>query len=225
MAAQSIKDIRGLKYPEECLIRFFFKNGLHNGPGRVIEAGCSNGCNLRLLHEYDWETVGIDISREALADGEANFAAMHAFGRSYRFINHDLTEGLPADLGGPFDCALFPSSLYYIPRASMVRVLRDVRPLLRRGAIYYLRMRSPRDYRFGRGESVEPNGFRMTTEITGEQGALNVFYHEHEMVDMLRDHLEADPAGMKIMQVDYQNVQNDVIVSNSDVVIWGRLPS
>jgi SAM-dependent methyltransferase len=224
MGVQGIKDIRGLKYPEECLIRFFFKNGLHKGPGRVIEAGCSNGCNLRLFREYDWETVGIDISREALSDGEANFSAMPTAGGSFRFIHYDLREGLPRDVNGPFDCVLFPSSLYYIPRASMIQVLRDAWPLLRRGAVYYLRMRTLRDYRFGRGEPVETNGFRLTTEVTGELGVLNVFYHEHELVDMLREHLGADPARMKIMQVDYQNVQNDIIVSNADVVIWGRVP-
>ncbi len=108
---QRIKDIRGLKYPEAYMIRFFFKNGLHNMPGRVLEAGCANGCNLRLFREYDWETVGIDISQQAICDGEANFAAMSGTHRQYRFIQYDLSNGLPPALQGPFDCILFPSSL------------------------------------------------------------------------------------------------------------------
>jgi SAM-dependent methyltransferase len=221
---QRIKDIRGLKYPEEYLIRFFFKHGLHNTPGRVLEAGCANGCNLRLFREYDWETVGIDISRDALSDGEANFAGLAGAESTYRFIEHDLTKGLPPDLNGSFDCVLFPSSLYYIARASMVQVLRDARKLVRAESAFYLRMRTLRDYRFGRGEPAETNGFRLTTEVTGERGVLNVFYHEYELVDMLREHFGAEPAQLKILHVDYQNVQNDVVVSNSDVIIWGRLP-
>ncbi len=220
---QRIKDIRGLKYPEEYLIRFFFKHGLHNAPGKVLEAGCANGCNLRLFREYDWETVGIDISRDALADGAANFAGMTGTKSACRFIEHDLSDGLPRNLDGPFDCVLFPSSLYYIPRASAIQVLRDARKLVRPGAAFYLRMRTLRDYRFGRGEPAEINGFRLTTEVTGEGGVLNVFYDEYELVEMLRDHLGAEAAQMKILHVDYQNVQNDVIVSNSDVIIWGRL--
>ena len=75
-----------------------------------------------------------------------------------------------------------------------------------------------------RCEPAETNGFRLTTEVTGERGVLNVFYQEYELIDMLRDHLGAEAAQLKILRVDYQNVQNDVIVSNSDVIIWGRLP-
>ena len=41
---------------------------------------------------------------------------------------------------------------------------------------------------------------------------------------MLRDCLAADPAQLKVLHVDYENVQNETVVSNSDVVIWGRLP-
>ena len=190
----------------------------------MLEAGCANGCNLRLFREYDWETVGIDISRDALADGEANFAGTSGAAGAYRFVEHDLFKGLPAGLGGPYDCVLFPSSLYYIPRASAIKVLGDARKLVRPGAAFYLRMRILRDYRFGRGEPVEPNGFRLTTEVTGERGVLNVFYNEYELVDMLRDHLGAEADQMRILQVDYQNVQNDVVVSNADVIIWGRLP-
>ncbi len=222
---QRIKDIRGLKYPEEYLIRFFFKHGLHNAPGKVLEAGFANGCNLRLFREYDWETVGIDISRDVLADGEANFAGMTEAESACRFVEHDLSKGLPQGLGGPFDCVLFPSSLYYIPRASAIRVLSDARKLARPRAAFYLRMRTLRDYRFGRGEPVETNGFRLTTEVTGERGVLNVFYDEYELVDMLRDNLGVDSAKMKILQVDYQNVQNDIVVSNADAIIWGRLPA
>jgi len=221
---QRFKDIRGLKYPEAYVIRFFFKNGLHNTPGRVLEAGCGNGCNLRLFREYDWETVGIDVSPQAICDGEANFAAMSSAQGQYRFIQHDLSNGLPQGLEGPFDCVLFPSSLYYIPRASAVQVFRDARRLVRSGAAFYLRMRTLADFRCGRGDPVEPNGVRLTTEITGEHGVLNVFYHDHELVDILRDCLGAEPSRMQILHVDYQNLQNDVVVSNSDIVIWGRLP-
>ena len=168
---QRLKDIRGLKFPEEYLIRFFFKHGLHNATGKVLEAGCANGCNLRLFREYGWDTVGIDISGDSICDAEANFAAMPGADSGYRFIRHDLTGGLPSDLEGPFDCLLFPSSLYYIPRASAVRVLSEARRLARPGAAIYLRMRTLGDFRFGRGEQVELHAFRLTTEITGERGA------------------------------------------------------
>jgi len=219
-----LKDVRGLKYPEEYLIRFFFKNGLQNAPGRVLEAGCGNGCNLSLFREYGWETLGIDINYDSLADAETNFGTMDGGLNGYRFLQHDLNRGLPEGLQGPFDAVLFPSSLYYIRRQSMAQVLCDARQLVRPGALFYLRMRTLRDFRYGRGEPTELNGFRLTIDSTGERGAINVFYHDYELVDMLRDHFGADPVLMTILHSDVENIQNDVVVSNSDVVLWGRLP-
>jgi hypothetical protein len=45
----NIKKIEGLKFPDEYLIRFFFKNKLFNKKGDVIEFGCANGNNLSLF--------------------------------------------------------------------------------------------------------------------------------------------------------------------------------
>jgi SAM-dependent methyltransferase len=219
-----LKDIRGLKYPDPYLIRFFFKKGLHNSPGRVLEAGCGNGCNLQLFREYDWKTTGIDICPRALADAEANFADMESPSNSC-FLQHDLTTGLPESLNRQFDCFLFPSSLNYIPCQSMRKVLCDSRRLARSGAAFYLRVRTLADFRYRRGELVEHNGFRLTTDITGERGLINVFYRESELLGMLQEHLGADPAKLMIFQVDYQNLQCNVLVSNSDLVIWGQLPA
>ena len=218
-----LKAIQGLKFPDPYVVRFFFKSGLAGRPGTVLEAGCGNGSNLMLFREYGWNTIGIDINPRALADAEANFAAVPEPGAGFRVLQHDLTPGLPAGLPADLDAVTFPSSLYYLPRGSVVRVLADSRRLCRPGAAFYLRMRTPRDFRYGRGEPVETNGFRLADNITGEQGVLNVFYHEYELVDMLRDHLGADGGSLRVLHVEYENVQNDVIVSNSDVVVWGRL--
>jgi len=218
-----LKDIRGLKYPDAYLMRFFFKNALHNSPGKVLEVGCANGCNLMLFKEFGWETVGIDNHRQSLDDAEANFAAVEGDEPAYQFLEHDLSTGLPAELPARFECLLFPSALYYISRQSMIRVLGGARRVAQPGAAYYLRMRALDDYRYGRGDAVERNGFRLSTSVTGELGAVNVFYHEYELVDLLRDHLGADTTSMKILHVKYENVQNDVIVPNSDIVLWGRL--
>ena len=49
----NIKDIKGLKYPDEYFIKFFFKNELHKKQNlKYLEFGCGNGSNLMLPFQY-----------------------------------------------------------------------------------------------------------------------------------------------------------------------------
>lgn len=44
-----LSDIDGLKFPDEYVIKFFFKEGLHKNSAKVLELGCANGNNARLF--------------------------------------------------------------------------------------------------------------------------------------------------------------------------------
>jgi len=215
--------LKGNRFPQQQFIRFFFKSGLHRTHGKALELGCGNGNNLMLLCQYGWDVVGLDISGDSLGEGRANFSMLDQPHGEYRFLEHNLCEGIKGVVEGPFDLIVLFGVLYYIPRGAVIRVLQDLRGLLAKSAMLYLNMRTLRDYRYSRGEEIEPNGFRLTIEETGEKGLLNVFYHEYELVDMLRENLSIDVSTMKILYEDFQNVQSGVIVSNSDINIWGRV--
>ena len=198
--------------------------GLDKCPGTALELGSGNGNNLMLFREYGWNVVGVDVDPgTALADAEANFSLAEATPETFTFLRHDLTSGLPNGLPAQVNALLIPSVLYYVPRASAIRVLTEARRFCSRTVPFFLRMRGLRDYRRGRGEEVGPNGTRLTIEETGERNAINVFYHEYELVDLVRERLGAEPASIKVLHVDHDNLQNDKIITNSDVVIWGRL--
>jgi len=61
-----LKNIRGLKYPDIYITRFFFKEILHKSPGKVLELGCGNGSNLTLFVEYNWNVYGLSNSKNYL---------------------------------------------------------------------------------------------------------------------------------------------------------------
>ena len=65
---RALPDIRGLKYPDEFVIRHFFRRGLHQKTGRVVELGGGTGNNLSLYAAYGWDLVDVDYSAAALAD-------------------------------------------------------------------------------------------------------------------------------------------------------------
>ena len=49
----NIKEIKGLKYPDEYFIKFFFKNRLQEKKDLTyLEFGCGNGSNLMLPYSY-----------------------------------------------------------------------------------------------------------------------------------------------------------------------------
>lgn len=214
--SRDLRGIRGLKYPDEFLTRFFFKRGHDRRTGRVIELGCGNGNNLALYITYGWEAIGIDNSAQAIADAEQNLQ-----GRC-RFVRCDLAEGLPG-LSRPIDVLLMPSSLYYLPRAAVVTCLRQLRVLAAPTTDFYLRMRLTDDYRYGRGVEVERNGFHLSIDETGERECLNVFYTEPELRSLVTEELDADPGDLVVLRNRFDNLQNGRIISNSELVLWGRL--
>ena len=57
-----LRKLKGLKFPEEFLTRFFFKEKLFKHKGHVLELGCGNGNNLTLFNQFGWRTTGVDIN-------------------------------------------------------------------------------------------------------------------------------------------------------------------
>jgi hypothetical protein len=95
--------------------------------------------------------------------------------------------------------------------------------LLSPNAVIYLRMRLPDDHRVGRGREVGVRSWRLDCDYTGERGALNVFWDEYELVEMLKQTFSVDVSAITRLRVSFENPQNGVVVRNSDIVIWGRV--
>ena len=163
--------------------------------------------------------MGVDISAELLADAAHNLSDGAA---TVSLLQADLAQGMP-ELTGPFDAIMLPSFNYYVPRRSFLRLLTDCHRLLVPGGLFFLRSRTRQDWRYGRGREVERDGFLLECSETGEQGLLNVFYDSDDLRAMVETSLGwlRDP---KILRMRYDNIQNGVVITNDEAVIWGRRP-
>lgn len=217
----NLSKIKGLKFPDDYLIKFFFKEGLNNWKGNVVEFGCGNGNNLMLFNHYRWSTTGIDINKDQIEHAEYNFANFAEYDK-YSFIEHDISKSIYGVLKGDIDVILFPGIVNYISRESVLNLWGEIRKFIKKDAMIYLRTRSIKDYRYSRGQRVEHNGFILDIKETGEYQTLNVFYYEYELVDMLREKLWLDTSTMHIFPIDFINLQNGMPIFNSDIVIWGK---
>lgn len=211
-----LPDIRGLKYPDEFVARHFFKRGLHQRTGRVVELGGGTGNNLSLYAAYGWSLTDVDYSQTALDDARFNL------GPDALLIQADLSLGLP-DLGEtPIDVLLIPNLLCYLTDAQAKAVLTAARARLAPKAEVFVRTRLVDDYRCGKGAEEEPNGWRLDTPETGEAGLFNLFYTADGLVKRLVNELGlVDPTALR---VSFDNIQNGVLVApNSDLVVWGAV--
>ena len=218
----NIANLRGMRYPDEYIIRMFYKECLHKrATGRVLELGSGSGNNLIHFAAYGWSVTGIDNDPACISD---SFHNLSLSGFNPELFEHDLSIGLPSNLMGKYDCLLIPSMLYYIPREAAWACMHQARALLPPGSIVYLRMRLPDDYRWGRGIDAGLGAWKLDFAWTGELGALNVFWDEHELLDLFFYSLGILPKNLTRLRVSYENLQNGKLIRNSDIVLWGNLP-
>ena len=211
-----LREIRGLKYPDEFVVRHFFKRGLSERTGRVLELGSGTGNNLGLYLTWDWACVGVDYDAAAIADARFNL------GDAPEFVQADLSTGLPP-LKGAFDALIIPNLLCYLTLSQARAVLTGLKPVLAPGCEVFVRTRLTDDYRYGRGAEEEPDGFRLATAETGEAGLFNRFYTPGGLVELLTETLGLTERTELAARFD--NVQaGRRVPGNSDLVVWGRCP-
>lgn len=211
---RSLREIRGLKYPDEFVVRHFFKRGLSGRTGRVLELGCGTGNNLGLYHAWGWTCAGVDYDADALGDCRFNL------GDDVALVQADLSQGPPALDGPAFDALIIPNLLCYLTIAQARAVLGGLRPRLAPGAELFVRTRLTDDYRYGRGVEEEPDGFRLETPETGEAGLFNLFYTPVGLTGLLASTLGLDAP--TVLTCRFDNIQaGQDIPDNSDIIVWG----
>lgn len=208
-----------MRYPSDTVIRMFYKEGLPSiSNGKMLELGCGSGNHLMLFASYGWHVTGLDYNPESLKMSAHNLGLM---GNKATLIEHDLNISLPS-FEAVYDVLLAPSSLYYVSREAATQRLKEINSHLKTGALVYLRMRLPDDHRFGRGAFAGRSAWILNTDYTGEFGLLNVFWTEHELIDVLDETLGIPADSLTILRMTYENVQGSMITRNSDIVMWGR---
>lgn len=213
-----IAELEGLKFPDEMVTRFFFKCGMHHRTGRVLELGCGNGNNLALFAAYGWQCMGLDIDATLLDQGRRNFARLGY--APPRLETADMNDLLPSF--GELDVLLMPSSLYYVNAARGSAIVKELASTLKSQAYVFCRFRTPEDYRYGKGELLGQDTYRLDIDETNERGCTVAFYDLSSMQSVLAD-CELDPATIRVMNLAFDNLGcNDAMIANHDIVLWGR---
>lgn len=215
MSVVPVNQIKGFKYPDTYLIRFFYKYGLDldKNKGRVLELGCSNGNNLSLFYEHGWNITGVDIDKTAITEA----ARLYSSGE---FCLNDMLNYTSISNPYAYDVVLFQSSLYYLHAEDITQTLKNIKKngYLRSGTLLSFRMRTPNDFRRTEANLIEGETYRISQSITGESDCTNTFYSPVEFVELLKSTIGIKD--YKTLNINYQNIQKGITINNSDFSVW-----
>ncbi|WP_139452606.1 class I SAM-dependent methyltransferase [Campylobacter armoricus] len=220
-----IKDLKGLKFPDNAIIKFFFKNNLHNKSNlKVLEFACSNGNNLSLFANYDYECIGVDLNKENINNANYNFKNVIQ-AKKYEFFNDDILEFPIKNKNINADIFLIPNVINYLKRDDFIKLLKLSKEnnMYKENALFFLRTRSIKDFRYGYGEKIEHNCFKVIDDTTSELGCINTLYQEYELIQILKEHLGL--FDFKVLNYESTNVMGDdeILVNDNDIVIYGKI--
>ena len=221
-----IKELKGLKFPDNAIIKFFFKNKLHTFENKkVLEFACSNGNNLSLFANYGYECLGVDFSTENIANANYNFTQVLRT-EKFEFFEENILDFPLTHPHIRADVFLIPNVINYLSREDFLKLLKLCREkqMYKENALFFLRTRSIRDYRYGLGEKIAHNSFKITDDdTTGELGCINTLYQEYELVEYLRKYLNL--YDFKVLNYESTNImgEDERLVYDSDIVIYGSI--
>lgn len=219
----NIKDIQGLKYPDDYFIKFFFKKGLHKKNKQTyLELGCSNGCNLMLPYQFNNPVIGVDMDSVLIKYANSNFKRLSQDCK-YDFKSSDMRKFCNENSNIQADVLVLCSSIYYIPKNDFLALIQNIQKnnLIKKEIPFFIRFREIDDFRNGKGQKVEENAYVMQNAITGEDDIFCQFYKTNDMLEILKTKLNL--RNFEIMNLKCDNIQNDIKVNNSEVVIWGTI--
>ncbi|HEA8077184.1 TPA: class I SAM-dependent methyltransferase [Campylobacter jejuni] len=221
-----IKELKGLKFPDNAIIKFFFKNQLHTlQKQKVLEFACSNGNNLSLFANYDYECLGVDLDDENVANANYNFTNIIK-AKKFNFFKNNILDFPLLYPNLKADVFLIPNVVNYLTREEFLKLLNlcQKNKIYKKDAFFFIRTRSIKDYRYGLGEKIAHNSFKITNDnITGELGCINTLYQEHELVEYLKQYLNL--YNFKVLNYESTNVmgEDERLVNDNDIVIYGKI--
>ncbi|EAH7580676.1 class I SAM-dependent methyltransferase [Campylobacter lari] len=221
-----LRDLKGLKFPDFAVIKFFFKQGLHQKNNqKVLEFACSNGNNLSLFANYDYKCIGVDLNQKNINNANYNFKEVIQC-KAYQFFHDNILEFPLKNPNINADIFMIPNVINYLLKEDFLKLLKISKEnsMYKENALFFLRTRNIKDYRYGYGEKIAHNCFKITDDnTTGELGCINTLYQEYELVEILKEYLNL--YDFKVLTYENTNImgEDERLVNDSDIVIYGKI--
>ena len=168
-------------YPNENVVRFLISNGLYatkkkTTQPRFLDIGVGAGRHLKLASELGFSPYGIDLSFVGLQHANRWLSDLHI----QPYLTQASMNSLPfAD--SSFDFVLSYGVFYYGTSHEMKNSINEAYRVLVNAGKLLVVLRTTQDYRFGKGEQLERNTFRLNIEETNEYHTVQHFLTEEDI--------------------------------------------
>jgi len=156
----------------------FRRHGIKN----VLDLGCGAGRHCVSLAQKGFEVVGVDISGSALR--LASKWAKDESLTNVAFVRGAMTS-IPF-LGDSFGAVVSVSVIHHAVKRDILKTIAEIRRVLRDDGIFLANLISVNDPRYGQGEKVENNTFRVLEAFEKNRFAeLHHYFTEREISRLL----------------------------------------
>lgn len=159
-------------YPNEGVVRFLMQHYRKCNPQniKVLDLGVGGGRHTKLLCELGFSVFGLDISMIGLEYTRKRIAQEN--------FDVDLVRASMSQLpfkNQSFDAVISYGVFNYGNRKDMQMAIQDMYRILKAEGKAFVMLRTTSDYRFGKGEQLEPNTFMLNIHDTNEYGTIQHF--------------------------------------------------
>jgi len=166
------------QYPNDHVVRFMLgsRSLLEKGRTRFLDIGVGAGRHCKLASDLGFETYGIDTSFVGLQHANQRLGETDPG----HLLSHASMLALPfAD--SSFKVLLSFGVFYYGTAAEMKQAIAEAHRVLVPGGRAMIVSRTVDDYRFGKGEELGHNTFRLNIADTNEFGTVGHFLNEGDV--------------------------------------------
>ena len=167
-------------YPNEHVVRFFMRNRSwlreHAASSRVLDIGVGGGRHVKLAAELGFRVYGIDVSLTGLVHAAA---WLDSLGLQAALVKASMLR-LPFR-DNSFGAAVSYGVFYYGDAEMMRQAIRELHRILRPEGRGFVVLRTTSDYRFGKGDKLGDQTFRLTISDTNEYDTVQHFLREEDI--------------------------------------------
>ena len=216
-----IKQLQGLLFPDDYLVKFFFKTKLNKRKKNVLELGCSNGNNLSLFFNYGWNVSGVDSNLKNILNAKHNFKILKKklfLQNNYLFFKEDMLSFIKKQDNLSYDTIIFANSLYYLEYQQIIEILDCIKNKISKKTNIFFRIRLKGDQRAKISKKISKFTHLINFKRTNEINCFNTFFTKQKFITMIRNkfNIKSETA----LEIKYENLINNKVFFNNDLVFW-----
>lgn len=177
-----INKIKGFKYPDIDLVRWFFKSNLDTlQNAKVLEFASHNGNNLSLFANYGYNCLGVELDKENYENAIYNFQEVMKY-KTFQFYNQNMLDFAKTSKNIKANVFLIPNVINYISKDDFKNLLLNLKTNnlyqssremgSEEDSYFFLKARSIKDHRYGLGKDISNGSFILNKdEFSGEKTA------------------------------------------------------